>query len=295
MNNQQERHVDEHGFAENWVSPFSNDNELLRARVDFFRNTDSKSISYITTEYSNFIEQFEKSLMEHQYINVKGLELFEQKDVIIGCQQFLDQMILTHGLDNLQVFKGGYPYYRKLKPDLQHVELENIVAGKPLILEFPFSKTGDKHPQYDQIIEKANDLGIDVYLDCAWLQVGWEMDLDLTQQCIKGAAMSLSKCFGLHWSRIGVRWMKHKTNDTITIENEYRMVSYPNVMIGKYYLDRFGMDHLITKYKEPYLELCRAHDLVPGKTIMNAYSKQKGHNVGVANLLLNKNYKTNND
>lgn len=294
MTNQQERHLDKHGFAENWVPPFSNDSDLLRARIDFFQNTNKKSISYITTEYSEFIERFEKSLLEHKYINVTGLELFGQKDVITGCQHFLDQMILTHGLDNLQVFKGGYPYYNKLKPNLEHVELENLVAGKPLILEFPFSRTGDKHPQYDEIIKKANELGIDVYLDCAWLPVGWDLDLDLSEKCIKGVAMSLSKSFGLHWSRIGVRWLKHSTNDTIAIENKYRMVSYPNVMIGKYYLDRFEMDHLITKYKESYLELCRNHDLVPGKTIMNAYSKQKGHSVGVANLILNKIYKTNN-
>ena len=58
MTNQQARNIDQHGFAENWVPPFSNDNELLRARVGFFQNTEGKGISYITTEYSDFIEGF---------------------------------------------------------------------------------------------------------------------------------------------------------------------------------------------------------------------------------------------
>jgi len=289
MTNQHEKALDDKGFALDWVPPFSNDKELLQARIDFFKNSDKKTTSYITTEYSTFIKKFEDSLLKHRYIKVTGLELFVQKDVITGCQNFLDQMIMTHGLDNLQVLKKGYPYYNKLKPSLKRVDLDSIVAGKPLIIEYPFPNAREQHPMYNEILDKANNIGVDVYLDCAWLPIGWDLDLDLSKECIKGVAMSLSKCFGLHWSRIGVRWLKTETNDTIKIENEYRMVSYPNVMIGKYYLDRFDMDFLVTKYKKSYLELCSLYNLVPGKTIMNAYCTERGENVGVAKLLVNKN------
>ena len=65
------------------------------------------------------------------------------------------------------------------------------------------------------------------------------------------------------------------------------MVSYPNVMIGKYYLDKFPMDFLVSKYKQSYHELCTKHNLTPYKNIMTAYSKKKVTTVGVANLLLN--------
>lgn len=290
MTKSHEKHqLDAKGFADNWMPPFSNDHQLLRARIDFFRNTDNKTLSYITTEYSKFVDEFERSLQKHKYINLTGLNLFEQKDVIIGCQHFLDQMILTYGLDNIQVLKNGYPYYDKLKPSLQRIDPEGIVAGKPLVLEYPFPNAMAEHPRYTEIITKCRELGVDVYLDCAWLPVSWDIDIDLSEPCIKGMAISLSKCFGLHWNRIGVRWMKYKTNDTIAIENQYRMVSYPNVMIGRYYLDLFPMDYLISKYKKTYFDLCAKHDLVPGKTIMSAYDKKKKHKVGVANLLLNKN------
>jgi len=289
MTNQYQKALDDKGFALDWVPPFSNDKELLQARIDFFKNSDNKTTSYITTEYVSFIKKFEDSLLKHRYIKVTGLELFVQKDVITGCQNFLDQMIMTHGLDNLQVLKNGYPYYNRLKPNLKRVDLDSIVTGKPLIIEYPFPNARAEHPMYNEILDKANNIGVDVYLDCAWLPIGWDLDLDLSKECIKGVAMSLSKCFGLHWSRIGVRWLKTETNDTIKIENEYRMVSYPNVMIGKYYLDRFDMDFLVTKYKKSYFELCSLYNLVPGKTIMNAYSTERGDNVGVAKLLVNKN------
>jgi len=287
MTNSENRQFDEQGLAIGWVPPFSNDKALLQARIDFFKNTDNKTIPYITSEYVDFIEKFEQSLSEHKSITVHGVELFKQKDVITGCQHFIDQLIMTYGLKNIQVFKGGYTYYQKLDPNFIHVDLESMMPEKPLILEYPFPSIGDQHPEFHKIISKANDIGVDVYLDCAWLPSSWDLELDLSEGCIKGMAMSLSKCFGLHWSRIGVRWLKEAVHDTIAIENEYRMVSYPNVMIGKYYLDRFPMDYLITKYKQGYLNLCTAHNLRPCKTIMGAHNKEKDSMVGVANLLLN--------
>lgn len=287
MTSVQNRLFDDKGLAIDWIPPFSNDRQLLEARGDFFKNKENKSFPYITSEYNDFINAFQQSLLSHQYIKIKGLDLFTQRDVITGCQHFIDQIIMTHGLQNIQVFKGGYHYYRKLNPEFAHVDLESMMPGKPLILEYPFPSSGDRHPQYNEIISRADDMGIDVYLDCAWLPCAWEQELDLRPQCIKGMATSLSKPFGMHWCRIGVRWLKHETNDTIKIENQYRMVSYPNVMIGKYYLDKFPMDYLITKYKKNYYDLCNSHDLEPLKTLVSAYSRENKGMVGVANLLLN--------
>jgi hypothetical protein len=280
--------TDEEGFAQGWLPPYSNDKEFLKSRIDFFQNNNKNAIKYLTHTYSDFIESFERSLSSHSFIKINGLEKFRQKDVITGCQHFIDQLIMTHGIDKLQVFDGGYNYYRRLNPKIKYVTIDTMQSRRPMILEHPFPRNGDKHPQYEEIISKANELGTDVYLDCAWLPIAWDINLDLNEPCIKGLCMSLSKPFGLHWSRIGVRWMKEDCYDTIAIENEFRMVSYPNVMIGMYHLDRFPMDHLVKKYRSAYLELCRQHDLTPAKTIMSAYSKKNKKMVGVANLLLNK-------
>ena len=281
--------VDENGLAHNWIPPYSNDRELLRSRVDFFQNKDSTTTKYIASTYDDFIGSFEKSLSKHEFITVKGLDLFKQKDVIIGCQHFIDQLIMTHGLNNLQLLEDGYNYYKRLNPKIKYVTADTMEPGKPLVLEHPFPSFGDSHPNYNEIIAKANQTGVDVYLDCAWLPTSWGIDLDLTEPCIKGMCMSLSKPFGLHWSRIGVRWLKDTTYDTIAIENEFRMVSFPNIMLGVYYLDRFPMDYLIKKYKNTYLGLCDKHRLTPTGNIMGALTKETRNMVGVAHALLNKN------
>lgn len=267
------------------IPPFSNDEVLLKTRIDFYK---SNNLKFITMEYKDFISAFENSIKENQSIKISGLDKFLYKDVIIGCQHFLDNLIIEHGLENLQFFEGGYGYFKKLNPNLQHATLETLQVGKPLVLEYPFPKYQGEHPQYKEIIKSCNEKNVDVYLDCAWLPISWELDLDLNQPCIKGLAISLSKGYGLHWNRIGVRWQKNQKKDSIFLQNEYRMISYSNLIIGKFYLDRLPIDYLVQKYKKKYISICKEFNLLPGNTIMVARSLN-GQNYSLKNSLLNEN------
>ena len=274
----------EHG----WVPPLSNDKSLLSLRIDFFKNQENNTIKYITQSYDDFVSAFENSIHANKSVTIKGLDSFVQKDVIVGCNHFIDQLLITHGLNGIQQF-GGYNYYKRLDANIKNATLETLDKTKPLILEYPFPNNGGPHKQHDEIIKKCNELGIDVYLDCAWLPVSWDMDLDLSQPCIKGMAMSLSKCYGLHWSRIGVRWLKNTTHDSIFLQNKHKMISFPSVMLGKYYLDRLPMDYLVDKYKQKYYDMCEYFEHTPGKTIMISHSKDKQEIYGIANCLLKNN------
>ena len=277
---------DENDLIPEWIPPLSNDKKLLEIRVDFFKNLQNKTPKYITLTYQKFIAAFEKSIKENQSMNISGLELFNQKDVIAGCLHFIDELIMTHGLDNIQLFEGGYNYYKKINPNIKYVTLDTLQSKKPLILEYPFPKYLGEHSLYKDIIKKCNELDIDVYLDCAWLPVSWGLTLNLDEPCIKGMAMSLSKCFGLHWSRIGVRWLKNETKDSIFHQNENRMISFPNLMIGKYYLDRLPMDYLITKYQTKYYKICEELSLKPSNIILASYSLDNKKLYGLKDLLL---------
>jgi len=267
------------------IPPLSNDKKLLELRINFFKN--NNALKYITLSYEDFISSFEQSIKQNESLDICGLELFAQKDVIVGCQHYIDQLIMTHRLSKIQLFENGYNYYKKIKKNIKYVTLNTLRPGSPLLLEFPFPRYLGEHPYYKQIIEKCNELNIDVYLDCAWLPVSFGLKLDLTQPCIKGLAMSLSKCYGLHWSRIGVRWLKHKVKDSIFLQNESRMISYPNLMIGKYYLDGLPMDYLIKKYKKKYYDICKDLNLETSNIIIGARSKDNQKLYGLRNLLLN--------
>lgn len=282
---------DKNNLIKDWLPPISNDKELLKIRIDFFKNFENKTLKYVTLEYHEFIKSFEKSIKENQSIEVSGLHLFEQKDVIIGCHHFIDELIMTYGLENLQLFEGGYNYYKRLDTNIKYVTLDTLEVGKPLVLEHPFPRYLKEHLYYEDIIAKCNKLKIDVYLDCAWLPASFDLKLNLNHPCIKGMAMSLSKCFGLHWSRIGVRWLRNKKEDGIFLQNKNRMISFPNLMIGKYYLDRIPMNFLIKKYQSIYYQICEELSLHPGKVILGAHSLDLKQKYGFRDLFLENNTK----
>lgn len=281
---------DHNDIEQGWVPPLSNDKSLLELKVRFFQNHGNQTMKYVISTYEDFISSFEKAIENNESFTVSGLENFNQKDVIVGCNHFLDELIMTHGLESIQHL-GGYGYYKKLDPRVKHASVDTLVKGKPLILEYPFPKYGGEHKDHKAIMKKCNDLEIDVYLDCAWLPTSWDIHLDLNEPCIKGLAMSLSKCYGLHWSRIGVRWLRNEKKDSIWLQNKHRMVSFASVMLGKYYLDRLPIDYLVKKYKQRYYEVCDFFNHKPGNTIMISHSHDNEEIYGIAKCLIGSNEK----
>ena len=65
------------------------------------------------------------------------------------------------------------------------------------------------------------------------------------------------------------------------------MISFPSVMLGKYYLDRLPMNYLVEKYREKYYDLCKSLDHKPGNVVMLSHSHDNSMIYGTAKDLLN--------
>lgn len=270
-------------LIEKKLPTINGDDSLTQIKKDFFNHN---NIDKHDTSYDVFIEKFEKSLYENKSITIKGLDQFKHKDVIVGCQHFIDNIIMLNGLNNIQLLEHGYGYYKHLNPSIQYATLETLNNSKPLIIEYPFPGYLGKHIQFDQIIEKCNEENIKVHLDCAWLPASFDIDYVFSHPCIKSIGMSLSKCFGLGWNRIGVRWRKEDIVDSITLQNNSEMISKTSVAIGSYYLSSLPMDYLISKYKNRYYDICKQLYLRPSNIIHAAFSIDKSKLFGLRDLLL---------
>lgn len=270
-------------LIEKKLPTISGDELLLQTKKDFFEGNANNH----NTSYNTFIDKFENSLYQNKSINVRGLAEFRYKDVIVGCQHFIDNLIMIYGLNNLQLLEHGYGYYKKLNPYIKYATLETLDSTKPLVIEYPFPGYLGEHIHFKQIIEKCNKENIDVHLDCAWLTASFDLDYVFDYPCVKSIGMSLSKCFGLGWNRIGVRWRKYPVVDSITLQNENDMVSKTNVAIGSYYLDRLPMDYLVSKYRNKYFDVCKKLYLRPSNIIHAAFSIDRSKLFGLRDLLLN--------
>jgi hypothetical protein len=210
---------------------------------------------------------------------LSGFDNFNRLDVIIGCTQFIDNIYMQC---QPQVLVGDYRYHDRLgnwgtRPGL-------LKEGVPLIIAMPFPSTGTVHIDMEDILDEAQDKGISIHVDGAWLTCCRGIDFDLSHPSIRSVGISLSKGLGLGWNRIGLRWHKDAVNDSISIMNDFNMNCRMLTMVGNHVLANVESDYLWKTYSELNAKVCRDFDLTPSNAIHMAYTKD-GNFVGLSPLL----------
>ena len=223
------------------------------------------------------IENFKHTAAKHFANNksnqLSGFDAFKQLDIVVGCQQFIDNLISKNGLSGLQIFEHDYHYYKMLNPNIKYVTVDNLSSNKPLLLALPFPGHLDKHRDIKKIIDICNHKNIDVHLDCAWLVSAFDIDFDFDQPCIKSFAMSFSKAYCLHWNKVGIRWTRDlDPTDTITILNQTNAINRLSLYVAQTYMKKFPIDYLCKKHIQQYFEICNELKLRPSKIIHACFS-----------------------
>jgi hypothetical protein len=230
------------------------------------------------TVYTNFKQEMTNWLFAGKLNNLTGFDSFNRVDIINGCTQFIDS---TYMQCQPQVLVGDYKYHDRLgnwatRPGL-------LREGIPLIIAMPFPSTGDVHTDIKEILDEAQDKGISVHVDGAWLTCCRGIDFALSHPSIKSVAISLSKGLGLGWNRIGLRWTKENTSDAISIMNDFNMNLRATAKIGLHFIRNLEPDYLWNKHGDRYYKVCNDFGLVPTKSIYLAL--QDNIPVGVSPLI----------
>ena len=229
--------------------------------------------------YTDFKQECEEWIFNSKLNNLKGIDTLTRKDVIIGCTQFIDNLYMQ---GPVQVLRGDYRYHERL--GLAYVkDVGSLIPDIPLIIAMPFPSIGDVHTNMKEILDEAQDKGINVHVDGAWLSCCREIDFDLSHPSIESVGISLSKGLGLGWNRIGLRWTKSKDFDAITIMNDFNMNLKAPAMIGLYFLRNLSPDYLWNTHREKYQKVCADFGLTPTKSIHLAL--RDGSPVGVSPLI----------
>jgi hypothetical protein len=215
-----------------------------------------------------------------------GFDQFSHVDVILGCTQFIDSLLIRYGLSGLQILDGDYRYYWRLNPDLKTAVVGALEPNKPLLISMPFVGVSDIHPNMDSILDECSSKNIPVHIDSAWVTCSKGIVFDYSHPAIQSFAMSQSKGMDLGWNRIGLRWSRDATpTDSISIYNQFTMIPTVNLAIGVAYLQRIQPDHLWNQYGDMYNKVCRELYLRPTKFIHVAKSMDRKHNYSLKNIL----------
>lgn len=212
--------------------------------------------------YNNFKKEMTGWILSSKLNTITGLDNFDRIDIINGCTQFIDSIYMK---GQPQVLVGDYRYHDRLgnwgtRPGLLK---ENI----PLVIAMPFPSTGAVHTQMEEVLDEAQDKGISVHVDGAWLTCCRGINFDLSHPSIKSVAISLSKGLGLGWNRIGLRWTRQPGTDSVTIMNDFNMNLRAPAMIGLHFIRLLEPDYLWNKYGDIYKQICKDFGLTPTQSI----------------------------
>lgn len=228
-----------------------------------------------------FIEQANSWFLATKINRLNGLEKFPHKDVIIGCTQFIENICLKHKW-NIQVLPEDYAYYSVMGK--QSTNVGKLLPGIPLIVSIPNWKHGHR-PEWKEVLKECEDKNIDIHIDCAWLTVARDINIDFDHPNIKTIGMSISKYIG-SWNRIGLRWAKQKTLDSVTLFNVQNKYNDALISCGSFLMNNIERDYGWNTYGEKYKSICRENNLEETNFIYVA--KKNGEPVSVSNLLLSK-------
>ena len=212
--------------------------------------------------YVDFKQETSDWIQSSKLNTITGFDCFDRVDIINGCTQYIDNIYMQC---QPQVLIGDYRYHERLgnwwsRPGTLR---ENV----PLIIAMPFPSTGDVHKQMPEILDEALSKNICVHIDSAWLTASRNITFDLSHQAIKSVGISLSKGLGLGWNRIGLRWSKHKHNDSISIMNDYHMNNRALCIIGLHFIRNLSTDYLWNTHSERYLKIINDFNLTQTNSI----------------------------
>jgi hypothetical protein len=254
-----------------------NDSYLTKLKLDWFNNSHTSIDKDVYLPQS--VEWFKSTAIN----DIQGWNAFPYQDVILGCTHFIESLLIRHG-KNIQVLPGEYSYYRLM--GINGTDPDDLLPNVPLIVSLPNWRYADLLPNWDYILKICEQRNIDIHIDMAWITVARDISIDLDHPCIKSFAMSLSK-YSMEWNRVGIRWSRKRTVDSVTIFNHYQgQVNQNIISCGAYLVQNLPRDYGWDVYGLKYFEICAQHNLSATKVIHVAHDKSDNRPVGVVNLLI---------
>lgn len=159
--------------------------------------------------------------------------------------------------------------------ELVFLEDDVLRKGDILIISLPFSGNGGVYPNFDSILNAADDLDIPVFLDGAYFGIAHGIHYPLTRHCIKDFAVSLSKNFAGRELRLGMRFTRDLIDDGISAANVgFKMFDKLGAYLSIQLLEQYSHDDFIIYYKSISDEICKDLNLTPTNVVTLALGNE---------------------
>lgn len=211
---------------------------------------------------NRFQDEFPEWISRGQRYKLKNFELFKYVGFSQGTQESFLNWYMMHKDKRLRVFKGDYWWHMEIWSkagfNWKYIEDEpEILENDACICSYPFALTGDKHKNFDWLVDQCNKVGADLLVDFIYLPNSDQVvDIDLSADCIKEITFSLSKTFPVQTAKIAVRMLKKKPSDPMQMSNDENISNRLSGGLALELIHNFPVDYMVTKYQEKQKYWC---------------------------------------
>jgi hypothetical protein len=221
--------------------------------------------------HENLDHSWRKWLKSSSYNIVEGLDELKYSAFSPGTTDAFGEFIARYPNKRIRVSRSDFILTKILSKsygrNLLYLEEGNLENNDAVIISLPFSGNGNEYPNFDSVLDQADELDVPVFIDGAYFGISSEVKYPLHRKCIKDFAVSLSKNLAGHPLRLGMRFTKEEVDDGITAgligSDVYdRLGAYISIEL----LNKFSHDWLIDRYRDKSVEFCNKNGLTQTKT-----------------------------
>ena len=222
------------------------------------------------------VEQFESAfpawIASSKNYQLRNFELFKYVGFSAGTQESFINFYLFNNNRRFRVFRGDYWWHMdiwtRIGANWAYIEDDELRSGDICICSYPFALTGDKHRDFDWLVEQCNHTGIELLVDFIYLpNSAGAVDIDLSSDCIKQITFSFSKTFPVQCAKIAVRMCKIKPEDPMQMSNDENICNRLSAGLAWDIIQRFPPDFNVKKYHDQQRHWCAKLGLDPTKVV----------------------------
>lgn len=221
-----------------------------------------------------FLEAYDIWIHTSEKFKIMGLHTFPHRLVTHGITEAFTDFYETQFRANVQVMRGEYTYHRDLGIKVLD-DYKDIEANSALIISYPFSATGNAHPDWDRIMMLCNEKNVDVFVDCCLFGVSEVEKLDTTHKCITHVAFSFSKTFGTGGMRTGMLYKRNIDGTQLETTNANFYTQMAGMRLHYKLIKQFSPDYMCGKYRDRQVELCKKLEIEPSDTVLFGISNKE--------------------
>lgn len=211
-----------------------------------------------------FLTEYQQWIKSSQKNTIVGIEQFPVAAYSNGTTESFEKFYLKNSRRRLRYFKGEYMYH--MVAGREYFDHEScflddaaIDVNDAVVISVPFADTGDVHPNMSSVIERCDQLGVPVLIDCAYFGLCSGITFDLDHISITDVVFSLSKSFPVPHLRIGMRLTRTDDDDLLMVMNKTQYINRIGAYVGLKIIQRYGPDYIWGRYHGAQQVLC--HEL----------------------------------